>query len=86
MDKSRATFLRKKSIEEGLTLEDMREIVQGLRGDRISACFASKGAKNKKAKIEAENKQHMEEDLFSDLRDVDGARIEDIGNDFDISL
>ena len=67
MDKFRAQELREKSIVQGLTLEEMREIVQGLRKDRVSACFATKAAKTKKTKTETETKKKLAEDLFEDL-------------------
>ena len=55
MDKFRAQELREKSIKEGLTLEEMEEVVLSLRNGRVSACFASKGAKAKKGKKEELN-------------------------------
>ena len=40
---------RQKSVDGTLSLEDMKEAIQALRGGRVSAAIASAGSKAKKA-------------------------------------
>jgi len=82
MDKYRAQELREKSLNSPLSVDDMIEVVKYLRQERVSAVYASKGAKAKKEKVALGKTKKMEENLFNDLSDEESATGED--NDFSL--
>lgn len=69
ISKERRNELVAKGVRGELTLEDCREIVAGLREERVSAGYASRGAKKKKGEKKEAEREEMERDIFAGLHD-----------------
>lgn len=48
---SKIAIWRQKALDNTLTVEEMREAIAALRQGRVSAAYASEGARAKKAKV-----------------------------------
>lgn len=72
MDKERKKYLQEKAMVGLLTMEEMQEIVHELRAERVSAGYASRGAKKKKNQAKEEAREEMAKDLFAGLHDEEG--------------
>jgi len=60
---ARITQLRAKSSDGSITLEEMREAVRLIRGDRVSAQTASDSSKRSRAKAEIKSADEMLDEL-----------------------
>jgi len=54
---------RAKALNNTLTVEDMREALRTMRGDRAGAAFASDASRRKKAKAEIPDAQSLLDEL-----------------------
>lgn len=62
---ARITVLRAKSADGSITMDEMREAVRLIRGDRVSAQTASEGAKRTRAKAVIKSGDDMLDELTS---------------------
>ncbi len=60
---ARIAIWRQKALDNTLSLDEMREAITALRGDRLSAAHASEASKRKSAKAAIPSAQ----DLLSEL-------------------
>lgn len=63
---SRLAILRAKADDGSATIEEMREAVRLIRGDRVSAAVASEKSKRVKAKAEIKSA----DDMLNELGDI----------------
>ena len=60
---SRIAEWRAKALNNTLTVEDMREALKVMRGERVGAAAASEASRRKKAKIEIPDAQSLLDEL-----------------------